>query len=97
MLTVPLHVEKLRALVFRTLRMEVKVVPPLEVETLSRAHRGHPSITIRIQKTPHMQFIREQSTRVESGKWCHAGLAKVRFAPLEIQQITHGRLAVSER
>jgi len=52
-----LHVEKLHALIFRTFRMEIEVVPSLKIETLPRPDRGHPSITIRIQKIPHMQFV----------------------------------------
>jgi hypothetical protein len=33
------------------------MVPSLKIETLPRAHRSHPSITIRIQEIPHMQFF----------------------------------------
>lgn len=47
-LTVPLHIEKLHALVFRTFRMEIEVVPSFKIETLPRPHRGHPGITVRI-------------------------------------------------
>jgi hypothetical protein len=55
--TVPFHVEKLYALVFCAFPVETEVVPPLIIETLLRAHRGHPRITIRIQKILHMQFV----------------------------------------
>jgi len=48
-----LHVEKLKALVFGTFRVEIEVVTPLKIEARLRAHRGHPGIPIRIQKFPH--------------------------------------------
>jgi hypothetical protein len=33
------------------------MVPSLKIETLPRAHRSHPGITIRIQEIPHVQFF----------------------------------------
>ena len=57
LVTVPFHVEKLHALVCCAFRVEIEMVPSLKIETLPRAHRSHPGITIRIQEIPHMQFF----------------------------------------
>ena len=43
-------------MVFRTCRVEVKVVTPLKIEARFRAYRGYPGIAIRIQEFFHMQF-----------------------------------------